>query len=334
MAFLVGLLGTASIRRYAISADLIDYQNARSSHVNPTPRGGGLAFVVGGLSGVVALAAAGRISHKLALALVLCGGMVSLIGYLDDYGKATVPLRFAVHVVAAFTALLLLGGLPDVLIGSILFEWGWLGYLVGVVVIVWALNLFNFMDGIDGIAASEAIFVLTAAAFLQFIGGTVDTAWPAAVLASSILGFLRWNWPVAKIFMGDVGSGFLGYIIALLAVASTRENPVAIFEWLILGGVFFVDATVTLIRRLIRGDRVYEAHRSHAYQWLARRWKSHLRVTMLVWIVNVFWLFPFAWLCTRYPTKALFFVLAALGPLVPAALRCGSGRAESKMAID
>lgn len=328
MAFIVGGLGTGWIRKYAISSNLLDHQNARSSHVHPTPRGGGLAFVVGGSAGVATLAIAGRMSHRLALVLILCGGMVSLVGYLDDRGKVGVPVRFAVHVVAAFVALLVLGGVPDIQVGSALFEWGWSGYLLGTVAIVWVLNLFNFMDGIDGIAASEAIFVLMSAAFFQFISGMADTAWVAAVVACSVLGFLLWNWPPAKIFMGDVGSGYLGFVVSILAVAHARDNPVALYIWLILNGVFFVDATVTLLRRFSRGERLHEAHRSHAYQWLARRWGSHLRVTTLVWCVNLFWLLPFAWWCMRQPINAPLIAALALLPLASIAWLAGAGRKE------
>lgn len=328
MAFLVSALGTAWIRSYAFSINLLDYQNSRSSHVTPTPRGGGLAFVVGGLAGAVVLAAAGRMPPALAVALVLCGGMVSLIGYLDDHGKVGVPLRFAVHVLAAFIALLLLGGLPDILIGSTLFAWGWSGYLLGTIAIVWVLNLFNFMDGIDGLAASEAIFVLMSAAVFQLTSGESEIAWVPAILACSVLGFLLWNWPPAKIFMGDVGSGYLGFVISILAVAHARENPVAIYAWLILSGVFFVDATVTLLRRFARGEKLYEAHRSHAYQWLSRRWGSHLKVTSLVWCINVVWLFPCAWWCMRRPEWAHWITLAALAPLVVCTLLAGAGRRE------
>ena len=132
------------------------------------------------------------------------------------------------------------------------------------------LNLFNFMDGIDGLAASEALFVIRAGAWLSAAGGGVTAA--SGVLAGACAGFLLWNWPPARIFLGDAGSGYLGYVTAVLALASARGNSDAIWVWLILGGVFFVDATVTLVRRVLRGEHVHEAHRTHSYQWLARRW--------------------------------------------------------------
>jgi len=113
-------------------------------------------------------------------------------------------------------------------------------------------------------------------------------------------------------------------------LAAARESSVALFGWMILESVFFVDATVALVRRLLRRERLYEAHRSHAYQWLSRRWQGHKRVTLLVWAINVVWLLPMAWLCAEYPEQAILFVGIALTPLVPLALLTGAGRAESK----
>jgi Fuc2NAc and GlcNAc transferase len=157
---------------------------------------------------------------------------------------------------------------------------------------------------------------------------STDVAAVACILCAASAGFLIWNWPPAKIFMGDVGSGYLGYVIAVLAMAATRDNPAAVWVWLILGGVFFVDATVTLARRSLLGERLDEAHRSHAYQWLARRWRSHRRVTLSVLAVNVFWLLPAAWLAMRYPRAALWSLAGAFAPLIILAIAAGAGRRE------
>jgi Fuc2NAc and GlcNAc transferase len=150
----------------------------------------------------------------------------------------------------------------------------------------------------------------------------------ACIFCAASAGFLIWNWPPAKIFMGDVGSGYLGYVIAVLAMAATRDSPVAVWVWLILGGVFFVDATVTLARRSLTGERLHEAHRSHAYQWLARRWRSHRRVTLSVLAVNVFWLLPAAWLAMRYPRFAVWSLAGAFVPLIIVAIAAGAGLRE------
>jgi Fuc2NAc and GlcNAc transferase len=186
------------------------------------------------------------------------------------------------------------------------------------------------MDGIDGIAASEAAFVAFAGAWLSFAGGTETQVSAAAwVFGAGCVGFLVWNWPPARIFMGDVGSGYLGYVIGVLALAATRENHAALWVWLILGGVFFVDATVTLTRRLVRGERVYEAHRSHAYQWLARRWGSHETVTKAVTALNLLWLLPCAIFAAYHSQWALCMVFVALTPLAVVAIAAGAGRREN-----
>ena len=280
-------------------------------------------------SGMVALYVAGIVSLPLSVSVVIGGGLVALVGFLDDRHSVRPGVRFVVHAAAALWALIWLGGLPPLVFGEHLVELGAAGYLIGVLGIVWVLNLFNFMDGIDGIAATEAVFITCAGAVLGLIAGRAsEVPAAAAVLALASAGFLCWNWPPAKVFLGDVGSGYLGYVIAVLALAAARTNPVALWVWLILGGVFFVDATMTLCRRLLRGERVFEAHRSHAYQWLARRWGSHGKVTVTVIAVNLAWLLPWSVLAMKFPQYAIVSVIAALAPLALLAPLLGSGRAE------
>lgn len=134
--------------------------------------------------------------------------------------------------------------------------------------------------------------------------------------------------------MGDVGSGYLGYVLGVLPLAASRDNSAAVWIWIILGGTFFVDATLTLARRAARGERVYEAHRSHAYQWLARRWGSHRRVTLLVLLVNLLWLFPCALAAATYPERALWITIAALLPIAALAVAAGAGRPERPHLIE
>jgi Fuc2NAc and GlcNAc transferase len=214
--------------------------------------------------------------------------------------------------------------------GAQVIHLGWVGDLVAALAIMWTLNLFNFMDGIDGIAASEAVFVTLAvlpSLMMLNVAGGIATA--SLIVGSAALGFLRWNWPPAKIFMGDVGSGYVGFVIATLALATAGQRPVAAWIWLILGGVFFVDATVTLLRRLMRGERVHEAHRTHAYQWLARSWNNHRRVTLTVLAINLLWLLPCALWATLRPARAATITLVALAPLVALAVAAGAGRSEN-----
>ena len=326
---LAGLL-TGWVRNIAVRSGVLDVPNERSSHSKATPRGGGVAIVLVVCAASLVSLYLGVLPRRLFVALLGGGIAVALVGFLDDRRTLRPAVRLAVHVGAALWALLWLGGLPPLRFGAQVVFLGWAGQALALAGIVWALNLFNFMDGIDGLAASEAIFISVAAALLSLLGGPTDGVAAAAwVFGAACAGFLWWNWPPAKIFLGDVGSGYLGYVIGVLALAATRDNPAAAWIWLILGGVFFVDATATLVRRTLRGERAYEAHRSHAYQWLARRWGSHRRVTLAVTVVNLVWLLPCALLAARYPPRAAWMVLVALAPLAALAYAAGAGARET-----
>ena len=326
-AFVVALIGTGLMRRYALRRNLIDVPNVRSSHAAPTPRGGGIAIVMGFFSSLLALSYVRLIDARILIAFLIGGGAMALVGFFDDRWHLRASVRFVVHLTAALCVVILLGGFPE----SALARWGlhgaWVGGLVTVLILVWITNLFNFMDGIDGIAGSEAVFVSAAGALLNWHqGGAPGLTVAMLCLAAACLGFLRWNWPPARIFMGDVGSGFLGFILAALGLAASQRSCVPIEVWAILSGVFLVDATVTLLSRIMRGDRWLEAHRLHAYQNLASRWQAHLPVTAMVIAINLFWLLPWAWIAATHPASAMLYALMALAPLIVLAFLAGAGR--------
>jgi Fuc2NAc and GlcNAc transferase len=328
-AFIVALIATGLMRRYALQRNLIDVPNARSSHALPTPRGGGIAIVVAFFSSLLVIAYIGLIDFRVLSALLIGGGAMALVGFLDDRRHLRASVRFCVHLAAAIWVVILLGGVSE----TALAHWGlygvWTGRLFVILTLVWTTNLFNFMDGLDGIACSEAIFISCAGAWLNWReGGPPGLTAAMACLSATCLGFLRWNWPPARIFMGDVGSGFLGFSLAVLGLAASQKGMLPIEIWAILGGVFLVDATVTVVRRLARGDRWFEAHRTHAYQNLARRLKAHLPVTILVMMVNIFWLLPLAILAANIPAYARWFLAVALSPLVVLVVAFGAGADE------
>lgn len=312
---------TAWLLRRSRIGRIVDLPNARSSHTTPKPRGGGLSIVAVVTGAAILLYVMGRMSPPLTTVLLVGGLSVAGIGLLDDVRSAPISLRMIVHLGAALLALYFLGSpLPARMAGSVLTVLG----------IAWMLNLFNFMDGIDGLAASEAAFVLAGAGAISLLLARASPAEvaPLMIAAAACVGFLAWNWPPASIFMGDVGSGYLGYLIAVLAIASAKSGALNVYVWLILGGVFIVDATLTLVRRLLRGERIYQAHRTHAYQWLARRWGSHARVTRAVIAVNVGWLLPCAILAARFGRFAPWLCAVALTPVAAWAFLSGSGRPE------
>jgi len=323
-AFLTGWM-----RRVALSRGLLDVPNARSSHGVATPRGGGVAIVVSASVGFCLLAADQSLDVDVLIALLGGGLTVAVVGFIDDHRSLPASLRLGMHALAAVWAIAWMGGLPPLQIGGHTVQLGLGGYVLGVLGIVWTLNLFNFMDGIDGIAASEAVFVGIGAALVSLVGGgTPGIPGADLVFAAACGGFLLYNWPPARIFMGDVGSGFVGFVIAVLALGTLRHNSSAVWVWMLLGGVFFVDATVTLVRRVARGERAQEAHRSHAYQWLARRWKSHRRVTVTTIWVNLLWCLPCAFMATLFPEYALFILAVEFLPLAIAVSLAGAGRSE------
>jgi Fuc2NAc and GlcNAc transferase len=329
-AFALAEVTTGLMRRYALRNNLIDVPNVRSSHISPTPRGGGVAIVAAFFASILLLTSIGLLDTALLPALFIGGGAMALVGFLDDCWHLRASVRFGVHFAAALLVVFMLGGLPE----NALANWGlhgvWIGGLIALLALVWVTNLFNFMDGIDGIAGSEAVFVSGAGALLNWAqGGAPGLTAAMLCLAAASLGFLRWNWPPARIFMGDVGSGFLGFTLVVFALVAIRHGTVPFEAWAILGGFFLVDATITLLRRIVRGDRWFEAHRMHAYQWLARRWRAHLPVTLAVSALNVTWLLPWAWLATRMPDYARYFLAAALGPLIVLVIFIGAGRKES-----
>ncbi|KTS78164.1 glycosyl transferase [Pseudomonas oryzihabitans] len=323
-------LGTAALRRYALSGGLLDEPNARSSHQVPTPRGGGLAFVLVFLLGCLVLQKLGLLETSSCAVLVGAGLLVATLGFVDDHRHVGAGWRLLGHFVAALVALLGLGGygvLPTVLAGMTGLP-AWLVLLLGAFYLVWLLNLYNFMDGIDGIAAVEALTVCLGMALIYEMTGYPGLLGAPLLLAAAVGGFLLWNFPPARIFMGDVGSGFLGLILGVLSLQAAMAQLSLFWAWLILLAVFVVDATWTLLRRLSRGKKPYEAHRTHAYQWASRRHGTHRSVTLAVLVINLCWLLPIALLVGVGHLGAILGLLLAYGPLLCLALRYNAGTDE------
>ena len=272
-AMLATIIGTGLARRYALRKALLDQPGERRNHVVATPRGGGIAMLV------VLLAATGFLALRypadavvmglLALSMFLVGG----IGWWDDHRPLSVRLRLGTHALAS--ACLLAAGLLQ----------GWPVWvsLLGALAALALINIWNFMDGIDGIAASQAMVVAVV------IGLWTVAPWApfSFALAGAALGFLCWNFPRARIFMGDVGSGILGIALAWGWMALAAQD--GRLAWLLLFplGPFLTDAGLTLARRILRGERWWQAHSSHSYQLLARRLGAHVPVTTGYFAVSV-----------------------------------------------
>ena len=320
---------TALFRWFAIHISLIDRPGVRSSHAVPTPTGGGAVITLTFLVSLVWLWFEGELTDDVCAGVGVGAVMVASVGFWDDREHLSPLWRLAVHVAAVLWLLSWLGGLEPIQCGGETGGSHWWVWPVAAVSLVWLINLYNFMDGIDGIAGVEAVSVVFGAVLMMGPQGPEGLVLLALCLAGSIGGFLIWNWPPARIFMGDVGSGFLGFALGALAWISCGSGVLSIWSWVILLGVFITDATVTLLRRMLAGERWYQAHRNHAYQHAVRRWGTHQRVTVGVLVINVLWLWPWAWLVSQIQQVGVILTTLALAPLVALSLWLGAGRRET-----
>ena len=317
------------LRIYAIRHNVLDIPVHRSSHSIPTPRGGGVSIVLTFAFLAVIGYVLKQIEIDTMLALVVPGFITALIGFLDDHGHIDAKLRLLFHFIAAGLGLYFIGGFPTLVIAGYSLDFPIVGTIFGLLFLVWMLNLYNFMDGINGIAGSEAVlFGLLSLAVIGFTHPellTTELSLCLSILAGASLGFLLWNFPVARIFMGDAGSGFLGIVIGLTVLIASHADSRLFFSEMILLSVFIVDATVTLLRRVVRGQKPFEAHASHCYQILSRRYQSHAKVTTGVIIINIVWLTPLSIAAANSRLNGIVALAIAWIPLIIAAIVCGAG---------
>lgn len=325
-AFLFAWAGSAFMRRYAIRKGMLDRPNARSSHTIPTPRGGGIAFVFATAFGLAALLTIGEVNPSHCMALLPGGLLIAAVGFWDDRSSLPALFKLVLHILGAGLALYFLGGWETISFGWGALRWGFFGNIVGMLWLVWATNLYNFMDGIDGLAITQALFLaLTGAAFAVMTGGEPLIL---ILLALSCLGFAFLNWPPAKLFMGDAGSGFLGFAFGVMALESIAGMRTTCWPWFILMGVFLVDATYTLLYRMADQQHWLEPHCLHAYQKAAKACGAHRPVTLGVLAINLFWLFPLALLAHFWPAWGAPLAILALTPLVVIEYLLGAGKLE------
>jgi UDP-N-acetylmuramyl pentapeptide phosphotransferase/UDP-N-acetylglucosamine-1-phosphate transferase len=271
--FLVSCVGTRLLITILRRRAVLDRPNERSSHVVPTPRGGGIAVIGASVVAWLTLCAVGLMPPS-GVVVALGAAGLALVSWLDDLRG----LSPGVRLLAQFAAVVVgIWALPS---GAIFQGWLPLGLdrIAAALLWVWFVNLFNFMDGIDGIDGSEAAAIGIGIALV--VGGSLDLTAPAAAIAAAALGFLVWNWAPARIFLGDVGSVPLGYLLGFLLYQLALRGA-----WqaaLILPLYFLADATLTLLRRLARGERVWQAHREHFYQRAVQRGLGHAAVVCRV----------------------------------------------------
>lgn len=285
---LIAYLLVFTYKQFALSKGIVDIPNHRSYHTSPIPLGGGAVFACVWLSACVGATLLADWSFD-NLVLLLPGLLMILsIGFVDDLYNISAWKRLGVHFLASSTTLVMMGGFTDLSLGTSTIYLGGAGTLTAIIAIAWSTNLYNFMDGIDGIASMQAIFIFSTGSLLFWFIGANHLAIINLFLVASIIGFIIWNWPPAKIYMGDVGSTFLGFLVAAFALIGEKKYGLPALIWLILYGVFAFDATATLIRRMLAGERWYKAHRSYFYhhRLLLLGW-SHKQIVLAVTGVNI-----------------------------------------------
>ena len=322
--FIASFLLTGAVRRFALRGDMLDVPVSRSLHEEAKPVGGGIVIALLFLAYAGACHLQGSIPLREFLALA-GGALVALVGLLDDLRNLSLAWRLPAQFAAAIWAIVWLGDMPPIDFFFFTLGESLLLDALAVLALVWLLNLYNFMDGIDGLAASELVFVNVLCFLIAVAVDDATLGLFSAGLGAAALGFLAWNWPPARIFMGDAGSNFIGYSLGVLALLSMLHGGMTVWTWLLLLGVFVSDATVTLFRRIAGGHKWYEGHCCHAYQHAVQRLGDHRRVTLAILALNCFWLAPLAWWTVMRPQWGLPLAVAGLTPLVILSLRLGAG---------
>tara|TARA_B100000427_G_C15515180_1_gene597926 strand:+ start:466 stop:1431 length:966 start_codon:yes stop_codon:yes gene_type:complete len=297
--------------------EFIDTPNERSSHKRPTPTSGGIVFSSVYLVSSTYFLNVAEYQIYQHLLILIPIYMLGVIGFIDDVKQISPLFRLFAHFALAIWCIYQLGGFPY------LYFYGYevnsivLTSIFGVLFFVWLLNLYNFMDGIDGIASLETITACISIAVFLFLDNQQMDVWVLPLLLMSVVfGFLFLNFPKAKIFMGDAGSSFIGACLASMAIMHTKEDPDFFWIWVILLAVFITDSTLTLFHRTLKKEKIYIAHKSHLYQIAAEKYSSHSKVSLAVAFINIFWLFPMAYLVYANFIEGFIGMLVAYSPLI------------------
>lgn len=275
---------------------VIDHPKERSSHTTPTPRGGGMSFLIAFMMTSMLLITFQLINYVEFIPLLICLPIVSLTGWFDDRSSLTARSRLFVQLICALFSLALITKFfaLDIQASFLPIESQFILRTLAILFIIWCINLYNFMDGIDGLAGSQAIFIALALAGFSYIEGEYDFMYIHLTLAASVFGFIIFNWNPAKIFMGDVGSYFLGFYFACMGILQDIEGKIQLPTIGILMGPLIVDATYTLFARLLSGHKIFEPHKDHCFQHIVQKGKSHKQVATYYLLASIFWCLPMA----------------------------------------
>ncbi|NNE66011.1 MAG: glycosyltransferase family 4 protein [Pyrinomonadaceae bacterium] len=289
--FLISWLLVGVFRKWSEGRAILDVPNERSSHDAPTPVGGGVVIVILSLVSLLIweLSDGGGVKF---IGFYVGGLLIAGISGFDDLKHVPAPIRLFVHIIAALLVVFDAGSFEGIeLLSGVEIDFGLFSGVITVFWIVWMTNAYNFMDGIDGIAGTQAALAAGFWALCSVYFGVADVTFLSVSLLATSLGFLLHNWPRARVFMGDVGSAFLGFAFASIPIYAISISESRVFvKYLPLLGLaalwfFFADTIVTFFRRLISGEKLWSAHRRHLYQELIKSGSSHLAVTGLYLIL-------------------------------------------------
>ena len=287
------------VYRFCFRYNILDIPNNRSSHKKPTALMGGIGFIIAFLLGYGVMLWQQMIRFDIHFFVLLLASLfIAITSLIDDIKRLGAGKRFAVHILGASVVYFAGYKLSLFYLPFMTIDFSFINYFLTVIFIVAVTNIYNFMDGIDGYAGGIGILGSAALAAFAFIMGDYSTATILLILVASLIGFLIWNYPKAKIFMGDVGSAFLGFFFAamIIKISQNNESSISIIPLIMIFGVFIMDASVTLIRRALNGEKVWEAHRSHFYQRLNILGWSHKKI---IWLEYCHMLFC-CWLSYLY----------------------------------
>lgn len=322
-ALVVSFIATGLWRVVLVRNAVLDHANARSSHTGSIPRAGGAVFCVLTLACAVASIVMDWGNPRVATILILGGGLVAVVGFIDDVKPLPAVVRFLSHAIAAVVLVVGLSPLPEAIAGIPVAIPAWIIQVLLALAVMWSINLWNFMDGIDGLAGSQAMIVL---AGLTIVAGCFSShGLLPAVMTGLVGGFLVWNLSPRRLFMGDAGSGFLGFAVLLMIAVLWTRGDLPIWSGILAAAMMWVDATVTLVRRTLRGQRPWVAHRSHVYQHLAQGNWSHRQVAGAYAAIQVVVLCPLAVVAIYWPWTGPWLTGVVIMVLVPIALSLGGG---------
>jgi Fuc2NAc and GlcNAc transferase len=347
----LGIFATKAIIIFSEKNNVKSLANERSSHIESISSGGGLAFIIITICSLYFFSYQEYFYIKNVYFLLFASSVIGLVGYWDDLRDISALTRFLTQLLSSILVVLIFSDFPEIQFLSYTFIDANTSKIFGIIFLVWLTNLYNFMDGIDGLATIQGIFILFSYIFLVLILDPVSMNsdakiffyYSTIILFSSLFGFLFYNFPNSSIFMGDAGSSFLGFFLGSLGIYAAANNWISFWTLIIIWSMFIVDATVTLLIRIYNRDKWYQAHRSHAYQKLTiifsekldsrfeksiARAKSHRRVCSIYFLINLFWVLPLSFLSIKYYQYGFIIALVCFCPLIISSIIIGAGKRD------